>query len=68
LADEERIRVEAEGQRAINEARNALNDEQIALETRLEMLRRLPAIIEQSVKPTERIEGIKIVDIAEKET
>jgi uncharacterized membrane protein YqiK len=63
LADEERYRVDAEGQRAINEARNALSDEQIALETRLELLRSLPAIIEMSVKPMERIDGIKIVDV-----
>ena len=63
LADEERYRVDAEGQRAINEARNALSPEQIALETRLELLRSLPAIIEMSVKPMERIEGIKIVDV-----
>lgn len=62
-ADEERYRVEAEGQRAINEARNALSQEQIALETRLELLRRLPQIIEQSVRPMERIDGIKIVDV-----
>jgi uncharacterized membrane protein YqiK len=62
-ADQERYRVEAEGQRAINEARNALNDEQINLETKLELLRRLPQIIEQSVKPMERIEGIKIIDV-----
>jgi uncharacterized membrane protein YqiK len=63
VADEERYRVDAEGQRAINEARNALSDEQIALETRLELLRSLPAIIEMSVKPMERIDGIKIVDV-----
>lgn len=63
LADEERYRVDAEGRRAINEARNALSAEQIALETRLELLRTLPAIIEQSVKPIERIDGIKIVDV-----
>lgn len=62
-ADEERYRVDAEGQRAINEARNALSQEQIALETRLELLRRLPEIIEQSVRPMERIDGIKIVDV-----
>lgn len=62
-ADEERYRVDAEGQRAINEARNALSPEQIALETRLELLRRLPEIIEQSVRPMERIDGIKIVDV-----
>ncbi len=63
LADEERYRVEAEGQRAINEARNALNDAQINLETKLELLRRLPQIIEESVKPMQRIDGIKIVDV-----
>lgn len=62
-ADEERYRVDAEGKRAINEARNALSQEQIALEIRLELLRRLPEIIEQSVRPMERIEGIKIVDV-----
>lgn len=62
-ADEERYRVDAEGKRAINEARNALSPEQIALETRLELLRRLPEIIEQSVRPMERIDGIKIVDV-----
>ncbi|PKL95487.1 MAG: flotillin [Gammaproteobacteria bacterium HGW-Gammaproteobacteria-8] len=62
-ADEERYRVEAEGQRAINEARNALSPDQIALEIRLELLRNLPSIIEQSVKPMERIEGIKIIDV-----
>jgi len=63
LADEERYRVDAEGRRSINEARNALSPEQIALEIRLELLRSLPSIIEQSVKPMERIEGIKIIDV-----
>lgn len=62
-ADEERYRVEADGQRAINQARNALSAEQVALEIRLELLRRLPEIIEQSVRPMERIEGIRIVDV-----
>lgn len=62
-ADEERYRVEAEGQRAINEARNALSPEQAELEIRLELLRNLPAIVEQSVKPMERIENIKIIDV-----
>ncbi len=62
-ADEERYRVEAEGKRAINEARNALNDEQVRMEIRLELLRQLPAIIAESVKPMERIDGIKIMDV-----
>ena len=63
LADEERYRVEAEGKRSINEARNALSEEQIRLEIRLELLRQLPLIIQQAVKPMERIEGIKIIDV-----
>ena len=63
LADEERYRVEAEGKRSINEARNALSEEQIRLEIKLELLRQLPIIIQQAVKPMERIEGIKIIDV-----
>jgi len=62
-ADEERYRVESEGQESINEARNALSPEQIAMEIRLELLRNLPSIIEQSAKPMEQIEGIKIIDV-----
>jgi uncharacterized membrane protein YqiK len=62
-ADEERYRVEAEGKRAINEARNALSADQVQLEIKLELIRGLPQIIEQSVKPMERIEGIKIIDV-----
>ncbi|QKK03831.1 MAG: flotillin family protein [Pseudomonadota bacterium] len=62
-ADEERYRVEAEGKRAINEARNALSPEQIGLEIKLAMLNNLPSIIEQSVKPMEQIDGIKIIDV-----
>ena len=62
-ADAERYRVEAEGQRAINEARNALSVEQIRLEVRLELIKQMPAIIEQSVKPMLAIDGIKIIDV-----
>lgn len=62
-ADEERYRVDAEGREAINEARNALSAEQIAMEIRLELLRNLPQIIEQSAKPMQQIDGIKIIDV-----
>ena len=62
-ADAERYQVEAEGQRAINEARNALSSEQIALELKIELLRALPQIVAQSVKPMERIDAIKIIDV-----
>lgn len=56
-------RGEADGKRAINEARNALNGAQIELEIRLERLRRLPEIIAQSVKLMEHIDAIKIIDV-----
>jgi len=63
VADGERYRVEAEGKRAINEARNALSEEQIRLEIRNELIRALPLILREAVKPMENIEGIKILDV-----
>ncbi len=62
-ADAERYRVEAEGKRAINEARNALSEEQIRLEIRNELIRALPMILREAVKPMENIDGIKIIDV-----
>jgi uncharacterized membrane protein YqiK len=62
-ADEKRYQVEARGNAAINEARNILNNEQIALEIRLKMLSELASIIQQSVKPMEQIESIKIIQV-----
>ena len=55
--------VEAEGQRALNEAANLLSAEQIAMQVKLELLRVLPDIIAQSVKPISAIDGIKIVQV-----
>lgn len=55
--------VEAEGKRAINEANNLLSAEQIAMQVRLALIQHLPDIIKESVKPMERIEGIKIYQI-----
>ncbi|HRE42517.1 MAG TPA: flotillin domain-containing protein [Terricaulis sp.] len=54
---------EAEGQRAINEAANLLSPEQIAMQIKQALIKALPEIIEQSVKPMERIEGIKILQV-----
>lgn len=54
---------EAEGQRAINEAANLLSPEQIAMQIKQALIKALPEIIEQSVKPMERIEGIKILHV-----
>lgn len=63
LAAEERYRVDAAGQRALNEAANILANDQIAREIRLALIERLPQIIAESVKPMEQIDGIKIYQI-----
>ncbi|MEZ5997902.1 MAG: flotillin domain-containing protein [Hyphomonas sp.] len=54
---------EAEGKRKVNEAANTLSPEQIAMQIKQALIEALPAIIEQSVKPMERIEGIKILHV-----
>lgn len=56
-------RVEAAGKKAINEAANILSAEQIAMQVRVELIKALPEIIAQSVKPMENIEGIKILQV-----
>ena len=55
--------VEADGKRAVNEAANVLSPEQIAMQIKLELIKALPEIIAQSVKPIEAIDGIKIVQV-----
>ena len=55
--------VRASGERDFNEAANLLSPEQIDLEARRLLLQALPEIIEQSVKPLEKIEGIQIYDV-----
>jgi uncharacterized membrane protein YqiK len=56
-------KVEAAGKRALNEAENLLSPEQIAMQVRLELIRQLPEIIAQSVKPMEQISDIKILQV-----
>ena len=55
---------DAEGKRAINEALNTLSAAQIDLAIRTELLRQLPHIIQQAVKPIEKIESIRIFQIS----
>ena len=64
-ADATRVRavVEAEAKRIMNEALNLLSPEQIAMQVRIELLRHLPLIIRESVKPMEQIDGIKIIQL-----
>jgi uncharacterized membrane protein YqiK len=54
---------EAEGHRKVNEAANILSPEQIAMQIRKALIEALPRIIEQSVKPMESIDGIKILHV-----
>lgn len=54
---------EAEGRRAINDALNTLSAAQIDLQLRMQLLQQLPAILEQAVRPMEKIESIRIVQV-----
>ena len=65
LADaaERKYAVDAACKRELNEADNLLSTEQIAMKIKLELIKSLPEIIAQSVKPMENIEGIKILQV-----
>lgn len=54
---------EAEGKRAINEALNTLSAAQIDLQVRTLLLQQLPAVIEQAVRPMEKIDSIRIFQV-----
>ena len=58
-----RYDVDAAGQRKINESANTLSAEQIAMQLRLALLKHLPDIIKESVRPMENIDGIKIIQV-----
>jgi uncharacterized membrane protein YqiK len=71
-ADAERIRViaakvraemEAEAQRLMNEAHNMLTPEARMSALRMRLVEKAEAIIRESVRPMERIEGIKILHV-----
>lgn len=58
-----RSEVEAEGMRLMNEAQNVLSPEARASALRLRVVDKAEGIIRESVKPMERIEGIKILQV-----
>src|SRR6185369_2200631 len=64
-AEAERIRaaVEAEAQRLLNEAENVLTDEARYSLFRRKLLDRIEGIVRESVKPMEKIEGIRILQV-----
>lgn len=63
LAARLRYEVDAEGARQMNEAQNVLTNESRASAMRLRLIDKLDGIIRESVKPMERIEGIKILQV-----
>lgn len=62
-AQEQQYKVDAEGARAVNEAANVLSVEQVEMQVRLALLKHLPDIIRESVRPMENIDDIKILQV-----
>lgn len=62
-AQAQRYEVEAAGKRAVHEADNVLSSEQIAMQVKMAIVKYLPDILREAVRPMERIEGIKIVQV-----
>ncbi|NKB60102.1 MAG: flotillin family protein [Alphaproteobacteria bacterium] len=62
-AAELRYAVEAAGNRALNEAENLLTSEIVEMKVRVAIIEHLKDIIHESVKPMEKIDGIKIVQV-----
>ena len=63
MAQRVRAEIEAEATRMMNEAQNVLSPEARASALRLRLVEKAEAIIRESVKPMERIEGIKILHV-----
>jgi uncharacterized membrane protein YqiK len=63
LAVRVRAEIEAEAQRWMNEAQNILSPEARASALRMKLVDKAEAIIRESVRPMERIEGIKILQV-----
>ncbi|MEG0487099.1 MAG: flotillin family protein [Acinetobacter sp.] len=62
-AQEKQYQVDADGIRAVNEANNILSTEQVEMQIRLALMKYLPEIIRESVKPMENIDDIKILQV-----
>jgi uncharacterized membrane protein YqiK len=62
-AEQVRSAVEAEAQRLLNEAENVLSDASRTSLFRRRLLERIEGIVRESVKPMEKIEGIRILQV-----
>lgn len=60
---QKRYAVDAKGKQLINESLNILSKEQVAMQIRMALIKNLPQIIRESVRPMEQIDGIKIVQV-----
>lgn len=58
-----RYEVDAAGQNALNTAANLLSPDQIAMQIRIKLIENLDRIIAESVRPMEKIESIKIIQM-----
>lgn len=58
-----RYNVEAEGQKMLNEAANLISPDIIAMNIQKALIEALPNIIRESVKPMEKIDSIRVVDM-----
>jgi uncharacterized membrane protein YqiK len=63
LAAAERYEVDATGARQLNEAENLLSEPARAGRLREKLLERIEGIVRESVRPLEKIEGIKILHV-----
>ena len=63
LAAAERYEVDATGARQLNEAENLLSEAARAGRLREKLLERIEGIVRESVRPLEKIEGIKILHV-----
>ena len=63
LAAKIRHEVEAEGARLMNQAQNVLTPEARLSVMRMRLIEKMEGIIRESVKPMEKIEGIKILQV-----
>ncbi len=64
-ADAARYQVEAEGQEAINAARNVLDDRIIALELKKALIEVMPEVMAASMKAVEKIKDIRVIDFGQ---
>ena len=62
-ANRDNYEVEAAGKQAINSAINTLSTAQVDLQVKLALIQALPKIIEESVRPMEKIDSIRIMQV-----